>query len=88
MLFKDLPFVTLFNPVLDLDGTDVLDFKLDRMVALTLTLALIFVGLPTLWIITKVLCFVCDGLCFVLCCCSHETKIVEVSEQEWEELKR
>lgn len=65
-----------------------LDFKLDRMVALTLLLAFLFVGLPAFYIITKVCCFVCDGLCFVLCCCSHETRVVEVSEAEWEQLKK
>lgn len=88
MFAKDLPILPLLQPVMDLDGTDALDFKIDRMVALVLTLGFIFVALPALWISTKVVCFVCDGLCFVLCCCSHETKIVEVSEEEWAQLKK
>lgn len=78
----------LLLPILDFKGEDPLDFKLDKMCVVALTLGFLLAVLPALWILTKVCCFVCDGLCYVLCCCSHETKIIEVSEEEWARLKK
>merc|ERR1712178_255963 len=76
------------GPVIDFKGDDPLDFKLDKMCNIAIVLGFFLVGIPATWIFCKVTCFVCDGLCFVLCCCTHETKIIEVSEEEWARLKK